>query len=219
MRPRQRRRAQRPGRPAPGYQDVRMGESLLRPDVRCPGRDQPAVREPPEHVLVLGPEESRPHEGLVVEAGGQEAAGEAVGSLRVEPQRRPGVLRAHLDTGRHQPVSAADVGFIPDLDHAARVMVTGRQQAARPVVLQAPREHALAGGSQGRDDRVALERDERPAIPAESQLEAAVDDLARLRPKPHGHRRAWGSGVGPQREHGGSCGGRSIVRSAHRAAP
>ena len=174
-----------PGRAAAGDEDVGMSVALLRADVRGARRHRPGVDEPPQHALVGRPREARAHEGLVVEAGREEAPGEPVHRLRVQPQRGPGVLGGDGHAVGRQPVGAADVGLVPHLDHAAGVVEGGGEQAARAVVFQAPGEHPLPGGGQRGDDGVARVAPDGAPVPGELHRLAAVDHLARLRRQPH----------------------------------
>ncbi len=129
----------------------------------------------PEHFLPQRPQAPRPDEGLVVEAGRSQPATEEVGGAhRVEAQRGLCVHVAHLHPRAHRLRAGADAGPAIHLDQAVGALAGATEQAARPVVLEAAREHAPAGGVQGRANRVALERLDPLAVEAELDRAAAA---------------------------------------------
>ncbi|MCY1298147.1 hypothetical protein D9M70_476190 [compost metagenome] len=83
----------------------------------------------------------RPHEGLVVEAGGEERRHEIVETADVEGERRPAVLRFHLHAvedflhrGAH--VRLPSGGITRHVEQRVRLFRTGRQNAARAVIFE-----------------------------------------------------------------------------------
>ena len=174
-----------PGRPAAGHQHVGVGKALVDGGPRRVRGHLPRVHEPLQHALVQRPQPLRLDEGLVVEAGAEEPAGQLVDRLDVEAQGRPGVLGTHVHGRFGLPVRAAHVRFVADLEEAPGVVEVRGEQAARPVVLVAAREHPEPGRRQRRRDRVPVERRDGAAVPAERERPLAVDLLARLRAQPH----------------------------------
>ncbi len=89
------------------------------------------------------PEGLRPHEGLVVEAGGEEGREEVVDLADVEGQRRPTVLRFDLHAVEHFLHRGADVrlaagGIARHVEQRVRLFRAGGQDAARTVILERP---------------------------------------------------------------------------------
>ena len=184
-RPRARRRAARRSCPATPPPITSTSAWRRRYSVRH-SRSRLAAAQPAEaggvaqHLLVERPQPARPDEGLVVEAGRRQPAAEDVGG----PHRRRSAAtgRAFMCStsipSRTGSVQARTPGPAVDLDEAVRALAGAAEEAARAVVLEAAREHPLAGGVQGRADRVALERLDRLAVEAERDRPLAVDPLA-----------------------------------------
>jgi len=134
--------------------------------------------ELPEDLLVQGvPEEPGPHEGLVVEAGGQEPSDQLVDGGEVPTQARPDVLGADGHAVGQPAAAGADVGLVSDLHEQVRIPVVGGQDSAPPVVLHAAGEHLDTRCCQRRGDRVALVACETATVPSECQRRGPVDDL------------------------------------------
>src|SRR5262245_39274068 len=134
-----------------------------------------------QHLLVERPEPTRPDEGPVVEARRGERAAEEVGGahrIEVERGRRVHVLDPHPFA--HRLGAGADAGSAVHGDEAVGTLARAAEQAATAVVLERARERALAGGEQGRADRVSLEAGDRAAVERERDLPVAVDALAAL---------------------------------------
>ena len=139
----------------------------------------------------------RGHEGLVIEAGRDQACEPAVDGTQVEVDARAGV-----DGARAQAVHQFDLGHarighragaVPQLRQRIRFFDPGRQDAARPVVLPAARHQAHAVGQQRRSQRVAVQPLVAAAVEVEGQRPAAVDAAASLQAV----RQAVGHGTGP----------------------
>ena len=101
----------------------------------------------------------RAHEGLVVEAGRDQLAGELVGRADIEGERREAVL---ADDGqpvmdleqRRRDVGLADVA-LQHRHQRVRLVDAGGKHAARAVVFERAAEQADAVGKQRRGQRVA----------------------------------------------------------------
>jgi hypothetical protein len=109
----------------------------------------------------LLPGSLRPHEGLVVEAGCEERRGEIVEPADIESERRPAVLRPGLHAVIDFLHGCPDVRCPPhriaaDIHQRIGFFRSGRQHAARPVVLERPPGQMDAVGQQGRSQRIAF---------------------------------------------------------------
>ena len=141
-----------------------------------------------DEMLVAHPGGARPHEGLVVEAGRQEAAHELVDAERVALRAGPAI-----DAGGHQAVVKGDLGRScvrhrgrrgAELDQRVRLLDTGGDDAARPVVLEAASDEVDAVGQQRRGQRVAGTALIGLAVERETERPRAVDAAALLQAKP-----------------------------------
>jgi hypothetical protein len=92
-----------------------------------------------KRVPCSGPDD-RAHEGLVVEAGRKQLAGQLVGRADIEGERRKAVLALG-----HQPVEDLDRGgrdvglahaVLEDGDQRVRLVDAGGENAARAVILE-----------------------------------------------------------------------------------
>src|SRR5439155_24141891 len=125
-------------------------------------------------------------EGLIVEADLHAEAGrEAADHVQeVALKRGPGVDVAD----RHALLDGRDAGAhggdAVHLDQAVRALARAAHQAPAAVVLERAREHARAGGEQGRADRVAGKAAGRRALPGERDGVVAIDQLAPARAQP-----------------------------------
>ena len=168
------------GRPAADHQNVAVRVQAL-----VAARDglqaaSTQTRCAPDEVLVDHPGLSgRPHEGLVVEASRQEVAEQAVDRQHVEAERGPTVL-----AGRLQPVvelhhGRLGVGLDPRAaahgDQGTRLLGSGGEHTAGPMILEAAAEQSLFVGQQGRSQGVAGEAAQIAAIETEADTPAAVD--------------------------------------------
>ena len=158
-----------PRRSATRDKDVGMGIALVVGTVRAGlPVDATTGSELPEDLLVQGvPEEPGPHEGLVVEAGGQEPSDQLVDGGEVPTQARPDVLGADGHAVGQPAAAGADVGLVSDLHEQVRIPVVGGQDSAPPVVLHAAGEHLDTRCCQRRGDRVALVACETATVPGE----------------------------------------------------
>ena len=149
--------------------------------VRLSGRLAQARRLANE-MLVEAPPRARPHEGLVVEPGRQQARGEVVEGADVEVQRRPVILaRAgepveELDLGGAQVRLGARAPAQPD--ERVRLLHPGADHPAAAVVLEAPPHRAHPVGEQRGGDAVAGAAAERAPVELEAKLPAALDEAA-----------------------------------------
>ena len=133
-----------------------------------------------QHLLVQRPQLARADERLVVEAGRRDRAGFVGHAHHVDLERRERVevLDAHARADRLD--ARAGPGRAVDGDDAVRAVARAAHQPAPPVVLEASRERAPAGGVERRPDRVALERLDALAVEREADHPVAVDPLAGL---------------------------------------
>ena len=189
--------------------------------------DGPAGGERGEHALVGRPQQAWLHEGLVVEARGQEAPDQGVGSLDVVPERRPDVLRPHVHPRRGQAMGSAHVRLRPDLDDAVGVPVVGSQDAPGPVVLHRAGEHVVPTGQQGGHHRVTVEGRHAGPVPAERERNVSIQRSTDARGPPTRHSTApLGSTTGsrnslvsvccaPARRAGGRLGNTRSPAAAH----
>ena len=140
----------------------------------------PEPRGAPDQRLVESlPERLRPHEGLVVEAGGEEARQPPARRADVELEARPSVL-----ADRDEPVmefdhGGAQVRLVPvslaDADQRVHLFRPEADDAARPVILEAAPHQAPAVGEQRRCEAVARMSGERPSVEAEGDAPRPVD--------------------------------------------
>ena len=145
-----------------------------------------------QELLVERPEPPRPDEGLVVEARRRERPAELVGRAHQVAVERAEEVLARDDGARADRLGADAHVRDPVHGHlTVRAVARAALQAARPVVLEAAREDAPAGGEERRAERVALEALDRLAVEGERHRLRAVDPLVRLRP---GAAHAGGSG-------------------------
>ena len=186
------------GRAAAHHQDVAMGVAVL---VNLRVRLARGPRQP-GHAPDCGrinpvPPGGRPHEGLVVEAGGEQAGRQPGSRAQVEPERRPAV-----DALGGQPVVKLDFGRAQvGLRETARLQQHQRvrllrpdgHDAARPVVFEAAGEEPHPVGEQRRGQRVAGMAGIAPAVEAEGERARPVDPAAGRQPARPGHAAASGT--------------------------
>src|SRR5207245_1073800 len=94
-------------------------------------------------------------------------------------------LRADDGAGARRFDARAHVRDAVDLHQAVRARAAAAEEPARPVVLEAAREHAAAAGEERGGDRVALVALDGLVVEEERERPAAVDPLAGLRLEPH----------------------------------
>ena len=148
------------------------------------------ARHAPDHGLVERlPERRRPEEGLVVEAGGEERRELPGPGGEIAVGARPGV-----DAGGGEPVVELDLGraqvglgarAFAELDQRGRLLRAGGEDAARPVVLEAPAREVRAVRDQRRRQRVPGEALVAPPVEGEAQALRPVDPPAVLETKAH----------------------------------
>ena len=158
--PARRQRRHQARRPAADDQHVAVQEGLLvGVGVALAGGAPEPGGAADQRLVDLLPERRRPHEGLVVEAGRQQRRDQRVDRQQIEPQRRPAVLaggdEAVVELGR----GGARVGLAPragpQLDQRIGLLRSGRQDAARAMILERPPDQMHAVGQQRRRQRVA----------------------------------------------------------------
>ena len=117
-----------------------MGVTLVVATVRRVEIDTATRGEFRQDMFARRPQLRRLHEGLVVEASGEEAADEAVGGFHVELQRRPHVLRRHGHTVRKPAMRGTHVGLVVDLHGRVWIPeVGGQHTAGRWYFVERPR--------------------------------------------------------------------------------
>ena len=146
------------------HQHVTMGITagiMIR--VRFRRRDAEAGGAADEGLIDAVPGLLRPHEGLVVEAGGKERRHQVVDRADIEGERRPAVLgfdlhavEDFLHRGAHVRLAAG--GIARDVEQRVRLFRSGRQDAARAVILERAAEQVHAVRQERRGDGIALQR-------------------------------------------------------------
>ena len=165
-----------------------MGVALVERGLPSGGAHHTPRGKAAQHLLIHRPQRPRRHERLVVKARRQHPAHRLIDRPHVVAERRPDVLCPHHHPRLCPSMRAAHIGLVAYLHQTAGVEETGREDAARPVVLEATRDDPLARGRQRRDDGVARIGGNRGAVPTEGERLRSVDHLARLRPQAHGGR-------------------------------
>ena len=158
-----------------------------------------------DEVLVEAPPAPRPHEGLVVEAGGQQARGEIVDRTDVAFEGRPAVLARAREPVEELHLGGAQVGLgppvPPEADQRVGLLGAGPQDAARAVVLEAAPHHPHSVGEQGRGDAVARVALAGPSVEGEAQGPASEDEPAAVLPERLAHAppspRGWSGRADP----------------------
>ena len=141
-----------------------------------------------QRLIERRPGRARPHERLVVEARREDRRQEIVRPPKIEAQVRPAVLRMRLE-----PVVELDLGRAQVRRLARRITMyrhervrllgTGGDDAARPVVLERAPDEMHAVGEQRRGQRVAGEALVGRAVEAEPERARPVDASALRRPE------------------------------------
>jgi hypothetical protein len=143
-------RRREPGRAAAHHQHVAVGVELVVDVGVRSARRLAQARGLADPVLVAHPERARPHEGLVVEAGRQQAGGELGDAERVVLGTRPAVHALGDEPVVQRDLGDADVGHGggagAELDHGVGLLDSGGDDAARPVVLEAAGDEVDAVG-------------------------------------------------------------------------
>ncbi|MCC2665808.1 MAG: hypothetical protein K0S35_3730 [Geminicoccaceae bacterium] len=130
----------------------------------------------------VAPPGARPHEGLVVEAGRQQWAQPVAERAEVELERRPAVLAVGDQPVVQLDLGSPDVGLgtaaATELDQRVGLLRSGRDDAARAMVLEATSDQMNAVGEQGRGERVAGEALVARAVEGEAEPPPTVDPPA-----------------------------------------
>ena len=149
-------------------------------------RNAPETREVAQQLLVQRPRAAGADHRAVVEADGREGTADLVGNAEQIPvERAENVLRLHLRARPHGHGAHADVRHVVDGHHAIRAAARAAEQTARPVILEAPREHSPSRCEERGADGVPREGIHRLAVVEEPDVPRTIDSLARLRTQPH----------------------------------
>ena len=128
------------------------------------------------------PEGFRPHEGLVIEAGREERREQIVKRQQVVAQRAAIVLAAGFQPveqfGNGRPCVGLPVRAAAQFDQRVGLFRTGREDAAGPMVFEAPSDQPDPVGEQGRGQRVAGMAGQPAAVEPEIEAAAPVDQAA-----------------------------------------
>src|SRR5690606_15080100 len=136
----------------------------------------------PDQALVQVPERGRPHESLVVEPGRKERREHVARLAEIEPQRWPAVLAARRESREDLDLRGAHIGLGArpgaELDQGVRLLGTGAEDAARPMILEAAPDQVDAVGEQGRGQGVTGKAGVAPAVEGEADRPGAIDPAA-----------------------------------------
>src|SRR5690606_14245857 len=120
-------------------------------------------------LIELVPGGLRPHEGLVIEAGGEKGREKIVDAAHVESERRPAVLRGDdhavenfLHGGAHVRLPARLVAG--DIDQGVRLFRTGGKNAARTMVFERPSDEMHAVDDERGSDGIAFQSFIAPSV-------------------------------------------------------
>jgi len=178
------------GRSSADHQDITEGVgAIVVVRVRGP-RKLAEARRPPDHRLVQPlPQLGRPHEGLVVEAGHEQRGRQLIHRHHVEGQAGPAVLAMRLKAFVQRHGRGACVGIRVDAradgHQRIRLLASGGQDAARPVVLERTADQTHVVGEKGRGQGVARESAQPASVERERQRFGAVNE-ATVREPAHG---------------------------------
>ncbi len=193
-----RERCREPRRAAAHDQHVAMGEPVgIRVGIGLLRRHAQARRAADHGLEQLGPErraldEARTHEGLVVEARGEERRQEVVHGADVEAPRRPAVLArgdealVELHLGHAQVRRLAGAVARHGAERVG-LLGAGGQKAAGAVILEGAADEVHAVGEQRRGERVAVAALVGVAVEGEAERAGAVDAAAAGRAVEPGH--------------------------------
>ena len=172
-------RRRHPGRPATHHQHVAVDVDFVVAVGVGAVRGTAQSSRTPDDGLVGHPQGRRPLEGLVIEAGGQEAPEQAERRREVVIGARPAI-----DAGRGEAVVELDaggagvgqgVGAGLHLDDGVGLLRSRREDAARAVVLEAAPDHRDPVGNQRRGQGVTGIAAVLAAVEGEAERPAAVD--------------------------------------------
>ncbi len=161
-------------------QHVAVREAMYVPvRVRQRRRATEAGRGTDQGFVKRRPGDARPHERLVVEAGGKQRRQQIVQPADVEAEARPAVLGfgneavIELDLGRAQ-VRRDARGVAAHGDQRIGLLGARREDSARAMVFERPPDQVHAVREQRRRERVALQTLEGFAVEGESQRSGPV---------------------------------------------
>ena len=136
-----------------------------------------------QRLVELLPQRRRPHEGLVVEAGLDERREPGIDGREVEGERGPAVLAPRLEAVIELDPGRARVRLAPragaKLDERVRLLGTGREHAARAVILEGAPDEPHAVGKKRRGKRIAGKAGHDAAVEGKAQRPRAIDEPAR----------------------------------------
>ena len=191
-----RQRRSQPGRAATDHQNLAMCVVMQIATGIRHGRRVPQTRRTTDGRFVQPPpQRARPHEGLVVESGGQQRRHHIRHRADIEPQRRPPVLAL-----RAQPVVQRDLcralvrrdtaAAAVDRDQRVGFLRAGRQDAARPMIFERAPHQVHVIGEQGGGQCIALATRIAAPVEVERQRPVAPDAAAGRRAEGLGHGRS-----------------------------
>ena len=170
------------GRAAAQHQHLAMSETRrIVVGIGLVGRHAKAGRGADIRFVDAFPGGLRPHEGLVVEAGGKHRRRDVVDRADVEGERRPAVLRDRiqpvielLHRGAH--VRRLSRRIARNRHQRIGFLGAGRENAARPMIFERAADQMDAVGDQRRGEGVALPPFK--ALPVESEAEPLAVEAA-----------------------------------------
>ena len=141
-----------PARAGADHQDVAVRVGLVVGLRIRSGRGMSEPRHAPDEVLVLHPPLPGPHEGLVVEPGGDQGGEQTVHRTGVEPDARPAILarggQTVVDLHLRRPRIRLAGGADAELNERVGLLDPIGDHAARTVVLEAAPDQAHTVGEQ-----------------------------------------------------------------------
>ena len=189
-RPRRRERGGKSGWTAPHHEYVAECVALVVAVRIRTVRRPPVPRHSPDRPLVHGPGGARPHEGLVVEPGGEQPAKPSQSAREIEAKRGPAVHRARLeplDQLHHRPRRVGNRRALhPGVMHGedpVRLLRPRPDEASGAVVLDAARHRPHSVGEEGGSEGVAPVALEAKPVEAEIHPPAAVDPASADEPE------------------------------------
>ena len=179
--PRRQRRGE-PGRSGADDENVAMRvPALVAVGIRAVRR-LPQTRHPADQAFVEMPAAMRPHEGLVVEAGRDQAVCEIVDGAEIEAGAGPAIDAVCREALIQLDSRGLEIGQAPgpgaDLHQRVGLFGAGGQDAARAVVFEAPPHQVHAVGEQGGCQRISGEPFIAPPVEREPDPPRPVDRAA-----------------------------------------
>ena len=193
------------GRAGPDDERIAMSVALRVSVGIGEGRRAPEAGHGADLRLVKAlPGRFRPHERLVVEAGGKERREHVVESAEVATERGPMVLALCLKAVTELDLGGAQIGgearARSHRHEGIGFIGTRRHDAARAVIFERTSDEMHAVGEQGGSERVAGEAFVSLAVERKAQLPCPVDAPTFVEAKGSAHascipwRASWGSG-------------------------